>query len=74
MPPEYLDAAPALTGGWRVIYVRAGARLQSQAIVSSPADVLAVATLLAVPLVTADSALRDAARAAGVACADGGMR
>lgn len=69
MPPEYLDAAPALTGGWRVIYVRSGARLQSQAIVSTSADVLAVCALLALPLSTSDATLRAAARVARIALA-----
>ena len=67
MPTDpYLDVGPALTGGYRVILVKGGDRIQSQAIFESLRDVVAAAKLMETPILSKHDTVRALCRSCGV--------
>lgn len=69
-PLSYFDVGPALTGGWRVIRVHSGDRIQVQVIMETAADVAAAAKLCDVAVLTTHAELRARCAALGVRLVD----
>ena len=68
LPESYFDVGTALTGGYRVVYIRPSR--QDQAIFDTARDVVAAARLCGAAILTDDVEIRQIARASGLRLVD----